>query len=212
MTQPQVRPFVKQNRPAVFRQVPLGHHDIASPAERRHGPFRAHQHSPVLQPFATSAADQTQDSDERTKRPQQRGGRPEQECRPGEHLPRKRFGKRFGEDRRNSLPVRDFRQDGDFAVNRDHAQRQHEREEHRPQNHDPVEAVEGLTAQQQFEKEVEDSQADADFQAVNHQVVHGAIGFDFRCGRSGCAVRRARSSPPRPAPRPPRGRNSRNSG
>ena len=199
MAQPQVRPFVKQNRPAVFSQVPLGHHDIASPAERRHGPFRAHQHSPVLQPFATSAADQTQDSDERTKRPQQRGGRPEQECRPGEHLPRKRFGKRFGEGRRNSLPVRDFRQDGDFAVNRDHAQRQHEREEHRPQNHDPVEAVEGLTAQQQFEKEVEDSQADADFQAVNHQVVHGA-------------VRRARSSPPRPVPRPPRGRNSRNSG
>ena len=50
------------------------------------------------------------------------------------------------------------------------------------------------------------------FLGLNHQVVHGATGFDFRCGRSGCAVRRARSSPPRPAPRPPRGRNSRNSG
>ena len=101
---------------------------------------------------------------------------------------------------------------GDFAVNRDpHSGSTNERNI-APRTTIRLKRWKVSRLNSNLKKEVEDSQADADFQAVNHQVVHGATGFDFRCGRSGCAVRRARSSPPRPAPRPPRGRNSRNSG
>jgi len=173
MAQPQVGAFVQQDGVAVLGEVLPGHDDVTPPTERRHGPVRAHQHRPVLQPFAASPPHEAHHAEKRPAGPEKRGDGSGQKRSSGQFLPRKRRRNRFGGNGRRHLFRRKFRQDGHLTVNSYHAQRQHEREHHRPQHHDAVEAVKSLAAQQQFEKQVENSQTSSDFQAVDHQVIHG---------------------------------------
>jgi len=179
MAQPKVGAFVQQDGVAVLGEVFPGHEDITSPTERRHGPVRAHQHRSVLQPFAAPPPDEAHHAEKRTAGSEERNDGSGHKSASGQFLPRKRLRRRLGGNGRHGLFLRRFRQDGQFAVDRYHAQRQHEREHHRPQQHDAVETVEGLAAQQQFEEQVENSQTAPDLQAVNHQVIHGYRRFSF---------------------------------
>ena len=164
MVQADVGPFVGQDRRAVLRQVLLGNHERSRPSTERSDALRqAHEDRPVVQPFAAAPADHPH---HRAQRPERNAGRWRR--LPSRKAPRRGFsrGKAVPAGRAVSeaapVPSRKPGPQASSGSSRQtviHAQRQHEREEHRPQHHDAVEAVEGLTAQQQFEKKVENRQA-----------------------------------------------------
>ena len=193
VVQAQVRLFVAEDRLAVARKILLRDHDPAAPAERRDSLRHDHERPPCAEPPAAPPADDAHDARQRPDDPEQHARGPEgvaPSCRlfPREGGGRRgcsRRGGRFDNSRRKRL-----RRQRHLAVERDDAERQDERRGHRPQHHDAVQAVEGLAAQQQFEKEVEDRQAHSGLQAVDHQGVHGQRRFS-------CSMRSisSRSSP-----------------
>lgn len=198
--------FVGEDRRAVPGQIGVGDHDEAAPAERRDLLRETDQHRAVVQPFAAPPADHPHDGGQRPQRPQTGRDGSRQEEHADERPPRKRrrsIGRHWGGKR---IRDEEFGGHGQFAADRDHAQRQQERKEDRPQHHDPVEAVEGLAAQQQLEKEVENGQTDTDFQAVKRQFVPHGYRMFWRSmrsisSRSSSTERRSSSTSAETAPR-----------
>ena len=209
MSQPQVSLFVGDDLPTALDIIRLRNKHIAAPAARSDRLVETHQHPAALETLAAPPAYDAQHPDDRPQGPPQRHDSPQREYDCDKLPPHERFVRRLCGKR---LSCRK-RLCGKFANHRDDAQGQHEREQQHPQEHDSIEAMQRLAAQQQLEKEAERRQTQSRPKAVYQQSVHlPSIGFRARSDRAVRATPPPKFSPPRRAPKRPRDRSFRNNG